>query len=383
MSKKVLYIGDEDTYHLFDDVARRTESEIVPFYAVTKPAQEIINSALEDVYAMVILNVAEILSATEELSYIIKTIQSSVKTCFLIMAEGYSPKSSIIIEAAQNGVSYFMLTDVGAERNRIFVDALAGVKNVYDVLDRTKSEHAEEYENKQQAARNARANYNSISVAVASCMPRIGCTSTAIQLIKYLFYREKTACFLDFSGTGYTEKCAQYYNTDSEDYEHHRITLDGIDMYYDISAEIMSFIDLQNYDFLIYDMGNISDNPQKQTEFLQKKYRIIVTGNKPNENEALISMKNSIYKTKISYIYNFIPVADRESILEDVEATEGKCYFLPYMDEVFSLVKESVPLFNEIFLSELPVVPKEQAEEGKKKKKGFFKKRNKKGAENG
>ena len=72
MSKKVLYIGDEDTYHLFDDVARRTESEIVPFYAVTKPAQEIINSALEDVYAMVILNVAEILSATEELSYIIK-----------------------------------------------------------------------------------------------------------------------------------------------------------------------------------------------------------------------------------------------------------------------------------------------------------------------
>lgn len=376
MSKKVLYIGDENTYHLFDDVARRTESEIIPFYAVTASGEEIIQKALSDNYEMVIINITELINVADNLPELIKSLQNSSKNKLVVMAEGYSPQSNFIIEAAQNGVSYFMITDNAAERNRIFVDTLAGIKNVYDIMGKDQQQHQEMIEHQKQAVRNARQKYNSISVAVAAGMNRIGCTSVAIQLIKFFSSQGKSACFLDFSETGYVEECAQYYGVDSEDFEHHRITLDAVDMYYNITAEILSYIELQNYDFMVYDMGDISGKPQKQTEFLQKKYRIIVAGEKPNELGAFRLLLENIYRTKISYLFNFVPQADRETVAQDVETADSKCYFVPLMDEVFSLVSESIPLFHDIFSEDLPPLP--SPEENIPKKKGLFGKHRKK-----
>ena len=291
------------------------------------------------------------------------------------MAEGYTPQSKLVIEAAQNGVSYFMLTENTTKRNMIFVNTLAGVKNVYEILDANKEEHQQMIERQNQAARNARTQFNSISVAVAGCMRRIGCTSVAIQLIKFFASQGKSACFLDFSETMYVEECAEYYGVDSMDTEHHRITLDGVDMFYNITAEILQFIQLQNYDFMVFDMGDISDNPQKQTDFLQKKYRLLVAGEKPNELKAFQRLLNNIYNTKISYMFNFVPQADRESLSEDMATSDSKCYFVPLMDEVYSLVAESVPLFHDMFSEVLPPLPNK--EDSVKKKKGLFGKRKK------
>ena len=375
LAKKVLFIGGETTYHLFDDIAKRTESEIVPFYGVTKTEGEIINAALSDTYAMIILNVPEIINAQNQISEIIETIQKSVKTNFVVMAEGYTSKSSLIVEAAQNGVSYFMLSDIGADRNRVFVDTLAGVKNVYDIMQTDEENQTNVVEKQKQKTRNARKKYKSISVGIAGAINRIGCTSVAIQLIKFLFSQGKSACLVDVSDTDYVKKCDEYYGTESIDYEHNRITIDGVDMYFDISADIISFVEIQGYDFIIYDMGNITDLPQKQTEFLQKKYRLLVTGSKPNEYEAFYSLLHSLYRTTISYLYNFTPEADRESILADGTSLDSKCYFVPLMDEVFSLVPESVPLFHEIFADVLPPLPESDEPPKKHGLFGKFKRR--------
>ena len=377
-SKKVLYIGDDSTYHLFDDVARRTESEIVPYYAVSQSAENIIDKAYSDTYAMIILNVAEIISAKDKIMNIINAIQSAVKTNFVIMAEGYLPESSLIIESARIGVSFFILTSNGSERNRIFMETLAGVKNVYEVVGDNLQKRTVNIESQRKTAKKARQKYNSVSVAVAGCIQRMGCTSVVIQLIKFFNSQGKTACFIDLSDTDYVEECAQYYGTESEDFEHHRIAIDGVDMYYRVTAEIMSFIELQGYDFMVFDMGNISDKPQKQTEFLQKKYRLLVTGSKPNEAKSFYNLLDNIYKTKISYLYNFVPSADRETVESDVKTMNAKCYFIPFMDEVFSLVSESVPLFHEIFENELPPLPEETTPI---KRKGLFGKFKKKGQE--
>lgn len=373
--KKVLYIGGDTTYHLFDDVARRTESTIVSFYAVTQSAEAIIEAAMGDTYSMIILNVTEIITAKEEISNIISAIQNSVKTNFVLMAEGYRPDSGLVVEAARNGVSYFMLTNVAAERNRIFIDTLAGLKNVYDIINKNESEHQEEIEKQRRKARNARQSYNSISVAVAGCMQRIGCTSVSIQLVKFFMSQGKSACFLDFSETGYTELCSEYYGIDSEDYEHHRITIDGIDMYYRITAEVLSFIELQGYDFMVYDMGNILEKPQKQNDFLQKKYRLLVTGTKPNESKAFYQLLGNFYRTNISYLYNFVPTNEREGVIADVKTMNATCQFVPYMDDVFSLSAESIPIFHAVFAEALPPLPKEETLQPKKKRLfGKFKK---------
>ena len=195
--------------------------------------------------------------------------------------------------------------------------------------------------------------FNYIEVAVAGCIQRIGVTSVAIQLIKFLQSIGKTACYIDNTDTDYISLCKGYYYCDDIDEELHKITIDGIDMYTDVTAEIMKSVYIKNYNFIIYDIGNINDNPQKQTSFLQKKFRLLVTGQKPNEIHAFNKLIDSMYNTNISYLFNFVPQADRDDVLEDTK-NKGSAYFVPYFDDCFSLTSESVPIFSDIFTEYIP-----------------------------
>jgi len=353
VEKKVLYIGNDLTYNLFTDIAVRTETQIVPFYAPSATADQIIEIALSDVYAMIILNVMEIETDNDELERIISSIQAATKSKLTIMAQGFSVRSNVILKSAQNGVSYFMLSKSLSDLNEDYKNALAGIKNNQQIIDAalkapTKPENG---------IVPATERFSSISVAVAGPISRMGVTSVSIQLVKYFLSKGKTACYIDMSGTGYTELCKEYYDCDSEDIINHRITIDGIDMYYNVTADILQNIEVKNYNFMIFDVGNISQSAEKQSVFLQKKYRLLVVGDKPNEEMAFNRLMKEIYRTNITYLYNFVPQGDRESLIEDANNRNQKCYFVPFFDECFSLVADSAKMFDTVFSAEFPQKP--------------------------
>lgn len=101
--------------------------------------------------------------------------------------------------------------------------------------------------------------------------------------------------------------CKGYYFCDDVDDELNMITIDGIDMFTDITAETMKSIYLKNYDFIVYDIGNISDNTEKQISFLQKKYKLLITGQKPNEIHEFNKLIDNMYNRNIVYLFNFVP----------------------------------------------------------------------------
>ena len=382
MEKKVLYLGNGNTYNIFDDVAKQTETTIEPYYAVSKSKEDIVNKAISDTYLMIILNVAEIIEAADNIVEIIKAIQSGAKTKFVVMAMGYSPKSTVVVEAAKAGVGYLMLSEDATGLKETYISTLANIKNVNTIVDVYSLKTNELLENASSYnVVNAAAKFSSVSIAVAGCINRIGVTNVAIQLIKFFKSIGKTACYIDNSGTNFIQLCREYYCCDEDDEQEHRITLDGIDMYYNVTAETLQNIHLKNYNFMIYDIGNISNSPQKQTEFLQKKYRLLCTGSKPNEVQAFDGVIKNIYRTNLTYLYSFVPVNDREDIIEDVKKANQKCFFVPFFDDCFSLTADSVPMFSEIFEAEIPK-PEIKNEEEVVKKRGWFgfrEKKNKKG----
>lgn len=376
MERSVLYIGNSETYNIFSDVAEQTETKIVPYYAVSRTKEEIVNAAISGVYAMIILNIAEIVVAVDSIVDIIKTIQASTKTRFVVMASGYSKRSSVVVAAAKAGVNYFMLNEDATGLKETYINTMAGIKNVNQIVDSVLISDGALQDAKGNIV-SAAERFSSISVGIAGCIDRIGVTSVAIQLIKFFLSVGKTACLIDNSDTGYVELCREYYGVDNEDEEMHRITIEGVDMYYNVTAEILQRIELKNYNFMIYDIGNISDLPQKQTDFLKKKYRLLVTGDKPNEMKAFDMLIQNIYRTHIVYLYNFVPQSDREYILEDIKKQKQECYFVPFYDECFSLSSESVPIFQSIFSEELPKPQSQENEQQKKKKKLLFGKKKK------
>lgn len=375
-------MGNGDTYNIFSDVARQTETTIEPYYAVSKTKEDIVNKAISDTYLMIILNVAEIIEAADSAVEIIKAIQAGAKTKFVVMAMGYSPKSSIVIEAAKAGVGYFMLSEDATGLKETYISTLANIKNVNNIIDIYSLQTNKLLEDANgNNIISAAEKFSSISIAVAGCINRIGVTNIAIQLIKYFMSVGKTACYIDNSGTDFIQLCREYYCCDEDDEQEHRIMLDGIDMYYNITAETLQNIYIKNYNFMVYDIGNISKSPQKQTEFLQKKYRLLCTGSKPNEVQAFDSVIKNIYRTNLTYLYSFVPVNDREDIVEDVKKANQKCFFIPFFDDCFSLTAASVPIFSEIFEADIPKqeVPKDEEPPKKRGLFGFREKKNKKG----
>ena len=369
MEKKVLYIGNDLTYHLLTDISMRTETQIVPFYAPSASTEQIIEAALGDIYAMIILNVTEVDTSNEELDRMINSIQAATQSKFIIMAQGFSTRSNVILKAARNGVSYFMLSTNLTELNDDYRNALAGIKNNQQIID-TALKTQSETPNEEIVPAGER--FTSVSVALAGAISRMGVTSISIQLVKYFLSKGKTACYIDMSGTDFTELCREYYDLDSEDLSNHRITIDGIDMYYDVTADILQNIEVRNYNYMIFDVGNISGSAQKQNVYLQKKYRLLVIGDKPNEEKAFNRLMKEIYRTNIYYLYNFVPQGDRESLIEDAKNRKQKCYFVPFYDECFSLTAESIKLFDSVFSDEFPAKSESTTPPAKKKKRGLF-----------
>ena len=370
MQKKVLYLGNSETYFLFNDVAQQTETTLVPFYAVTADKQTIIDETIKDNYEVIIFNVAEIITAADDILEIISAIEKSVKSKLIVMAQGYSEKSHIIIESAKCGVGFFILSRSVDEVKQVYINTLANVKNVGDIIDVMSLKSNVTPKISDDNFISAAERFTSKSVGVAGCMTRIGTTSVAIQLIKLFQSKGKTACYIDTYNTEYVKQSMDYYCADEMDEENHRVNFDGVDMYYDITTEIMEHIYLKNYDFMVYDCGDISGNTLKQTTFLQNQYRLLCCGSKPNENIALHSLLKSIYKTNISYMYFAVPQNERQGVIDDVAQLNQKCYFVPFFDDCFSLSLESAEMFSLIFADEFPktdtTIPQ------KNKKRSFF-----------
>lgn len=355
MEKKVLYLGNSETYNIFIDVAHKTETVIVPEYALTKTQEELLNKALSEPYVMIILNVAEIFKAAPNLTELIRAIVSGTKTKLVVMAQGYSPNSSLVVESAKAGVKYFMLSNDTSGLLETYINTLAGVKNVDKIIDVYSIETKSMLEKSD--VNSSKLNYTDIGVG--GCINRIGVTSVAIQLIKFFQSVGKKACYIDVTNSNYVLLCKGYYCCDAVDEELNMITIDGIDMFTDVTAETMKSIYLRNYDFIVYDIGNISDNAEKQISFLQKKYRLLVTGQKPNEIHEFNKLIDNMYSRNIVYLFNFVPQADREDVIEDIH-NRGVAYFVPFFDDCFSLISESSTMFYDIFFD---IIPKPEPQE--------------------
>ena len=372
MSNKILYIGDTGTSFIFQRIAEQANAELVPYSAITATKDQIIDKALSESFEMIILNAPECYDVKSETISIIETILNSVNTNntkVVLMAPGYDSKSHLVVAAAQKGVRYFIISKSASDMIEEFKTAKAGISNIpIDVYQIQNPTIKEEFVS-------AAEKFSSVEIAVGGVMPRIGTTTIAIQLIKFLHSEGKTACYVDLSNTDYMELATNYYDTEKHEKDLHKFNLAGVDIYTNVTQEILYQIHVRNYNFIIYDTGSLLKNNVNTSDFLRKSIKLLCTGNKPNENKALNNVANTLYNTKINYIYSFVPDDEIEDIRDELKKWFGcTCYFAPYIPDAFSLNNESRAMFKAI-LSEY--FPEEEPEEIPKKK-GFFERRREK-----
>lgn len=264
----------------------------------------------------------------------------------IIYAPGYSPTSSVIVKLLQKQLRYFIFGVTLSEQKDQFGKCLNGY---YDSHSKEEFGYVEpvleEKETKQI--------FNFKNIGIAGASGRMGTTTQAIQIVKYLLFNGYKACYIQMNNHKYVEQLNDWFETDTtkEDEAIGKVTYKSVDMFYDLS-KLQSILKL-GYDYYVYDYGVFSDPDFNKISFLERDHQIFCCGSKPNElTEAYTVIENAFYND-VAYIYTFVPKGDREAVLGLMEHKKDKTFFAEYNPDPFlysnnAMYKKMIPVENKL-----------------------------------
>lgn len=257
-------------------------------------------------------------------------------------------------------------------------------KNIGGYFEANERAEVEEIQQIQEEASTRHENFRSIGVA--GSQSRIGVTTQAIQIVKYLQYLGYKACYIQLNQTAYfdaspksgkyrslsyVEKCAAWY----EERKGPAVVYGGVDLYagQDALAEA-----IETYDYYVYDYGVVFDRDFDRTAYLKDDVKILVGGGKVQEFDAIERILTLPAYTSCSVILSFMPQGeeDRADALRLLTEAGGSrlIAFAGFTPDPF--VFTDAAMFERL----LPLQPAEADDETEevekqKKKRGFFRRK--------
>lgn len=173
------------------------------------------------------------------------------------------------------------------------------------------------------------------TVAVLGIMQRIGTTTQALRLAKYLNDKGYRTAYIELNGSGYIKRLAETYVDAASDKKIGKVTYKDLDMFYEPSY--IPVILRQPYLFYIYDFGDIHElKSREQITWLEKDIKVLVTGTKPNEIEQMQYAVRKVYQQNTKYIFNFCSRAEQQDVLEMMGTRKDVTYFADWAPDPFA-----------------------------------------------
>ncbi len=211
-----------------------------------------------------------------------------------------------------------------------------------------------------------------VTIAVCGSMDRIGTTTQALAITKYITENSKHCCYIESNKSGHIKSVADIYTDIIEEKKIGLVKYNDIDMFYNISniSEIMS----RGYEFIIYDYGVLDDN--NISSFLEKDIKIICSGTKPWEMRTLLSniFPKTAELTDIYYIFNFCSKSERSDVISFMEEKADYTCFTDYRPDIFDKISLEMKLTYKKILSDFLETEVMLEEEKPKNKFKLFKK---------
>lgn len=307
----------------------------------------------------------------------IAKVKNSINTTVIILAAGYGPDSKIIVSLQAMGISCFIFSTtltplqndlescINGEYEKISAtdqeEIISGREQFHEEMlakPGSVTEPEAVVESKEKTAvvgpvrtRPALPSEAMQKIAIVGSKPYIGTTTVCLQLVKHLnTLEEYNAAYIEHNNTGYIDCVQQLYIMDAEDPAIGRISLQNMDLYYDIRKlpEVLS----RGYSYLIYDYGDITQLPD-YSSILEKDIILLIGGIKANERVDMTEAMKMVYDQKnVFYLFNHVPAGDREYVRKEQAEKAVKTYFMPYTPDPFTYNPDTAELFNCILQSD-------------------------------
>lgn len=388
---KILYIGREEKGAiLVNDVASNLYFG-VDYTGFIGSAEKLKNLALNKAYKYnaIIIDIEDSPLSKEDIVSVITAIKNSgYKGSLILKALGYKPTSEIIVDCTMAGVRNAVLSmDISTAKKEL-TEILKGKENlskeaiISNPLLKTPENINQSNDRKPYLPKNKPCK----TIGIAGAGNRIGVTTQALQIVRFLNMNKKKACYVQLNNTHFVENLVGVYDNAFVDKEIGKVSYDGIDMFFD--REKLSNLFLYGYDYYIYDYGNILNKNFECASYEEKNIKILVAGVKPNEIINLDKSLDRLYQKNINYIFSFTPKSDRDDIREYLDNQAVNCCFTSYTPDMFMFNNNNSEIYEKI-LSISPIQVKRIGKTNnctdstetkgnkkeKKRRKGFFSKK--------
>ena len=177
-----------------------------------------------------------------------------------------------------------------------------------------------------------RSGSRTLKIAVIGAMRRIGTTTVALQLVKYLNDQEEhAAAYLQYNNSDFITDLKEICCVDQDAGKPDKITFANTDIFSD--PRKVSGIISSGYQYIVYDYGDIKSISQSSA--FEKDIIIIVGGGEPDEIRAMTAAMEVFNQKNVFYFFNFTPLSDREELLDMMEGYRNKTFFLDYIPDKF------------------------------------------------
>lgn len=196
-----------------------------------------------------------------------------------------------------------------------------------DIITKPKPQTHKKVQKSQQ-----RSGSRTLKIAVIGAMRRIGTTTVALQLVKYLNDQEEhAAAYLQYNNSDFITDLKEICCVDQDAGKPDKITFANTDIFSD--PRKVSGIISSGYQYIVYDYGDIKSISQSSA--FEKDIIIIVGGGEPDEIRAMTAAMEVFNQKNVFYFFNFTPFSDREELLDMMEGYRNKTFFLDYIPDKF------------------------------------------------
>lgn len=222
------------------------------------------------------------------------------------------------------------------------------------------------------------------TIGVAGSCRRIGTTTQAIQIVKYLSAMGYRACLVELNAIRYenrklsrheretlsfVEKTRLLMDISNDDRERGFIRYEGVDMFYkqDRISEILS----DGYDYVVYDYGYYQDAEFNKTSFLKDDIQVFCVCANAAEADYAFDIAENVSYRNAKLLFSFSKEGDREEIKNLFAAYEvdtDRMFFSDYTPDPYMLT--NMQLYSSMIPLEKRMNETEKTE--KKTKRGFW-----------
>ena len=287
-------------------------------------------------------------------------IKNAVNAKIVIYAVSYSPQSEIIYELYQKEIRTFIFSTYLSEQKEDLEMCMNGYFEHFGYENRGISfEKKEEDDEPEETSKPVVK-----TIGIAGSIRRLGTTTQALQIVKYLTFKGYKAAYFEMNNHCYAEAVSDAYSEAEKDDVDGIVKYQNVDMYY--HTDKLKEIQNKDYEYIVYDYGMYSEHDFNKVSFLEKDIQIFVVGSKADEFEKTYDVIKNNFYNNVFYIFNFTSDAEKKDLMELMDDKSEFTFFADEAKDPFTYCN------SDIYEKIIPLENKNQEEP---KKRSFFRRR--------